>query len=340
MGNRLAPTLSITVAHPFVDALFAHGVLREEVAEHLGVPVEALNDQAFRVPANTLYRFCRWSVEKVGDPYLAARLGQRMANGGWAPVLTLLRESKSLIAFLTSISNLTERHGGPLAYRLEAEGPNALWKLVRADIGVYEAEYADATAVGFFTEILRRAAGTDWDHAGITAITTNASLIPRDILPGTCVLTGVSGIAIRFPSAWLAYPMPAVGTRDELHPIDLEHSLPDTVGSVCVLIERHLSDENLTIDKVASLIGMTRWHLQSALSEAGTNFAALKTELRIKLAKEALTSSEAGISEVATSLGYSNVSNFSRAFRDWTGVSPRQFRNAGRGEPAPGADSS
>ncbi|HKP55781.1 MAG TPA: AraC family transcriptional regulator [Polyangiales bacterium] len=44
-----------------------------------------------------------------------------------------------------------------------------------------------------------------------------------------------------------------------------------------------------------------------------------------------LLRSEASIDEAADRLGYTDAANFTRAFRRWTGKSPRAVRKAARG---------
>ncbi|MGS5404551.1 helix-turn-helix domain-containing protein [Acinetobacter junii] len=39
-----------------------------------------------------------------------------------------------------------------------------------------------------------------------------------------------------------------------------------------------------------------------------------------------LIKNELSIQEISESLGYADVSHFSRAFKNWTGVTPKAFR--------------
>jgi len=39
------------------------------------------------------------------------------------------------------------------------------------------------------------------------------------------------------------------------------------------------------------------------------------------------------VAEIATELGYQHVFAFSKAFKHWTGVSPRAYRKANEGKP-------
>jgi AraC-like DNA-binding protein len=61
-------------------------------------------------------------------------------------------------------------------------------------------------------------------------------------------------------------------------------------------------------------------------SVAGVAPFAYLTELRMRLAERALSSSSASVASVAASLGYGSESAFSTAFKRATGVPPSQYR--------------
>ena len=68
--------------------------------------------------------------------------------------------------------------------------------------------------------------------------------------------------------------------------------------------------------------------LQRRLHESELDFGRLVEEARLELARRMLGDSELKIVEVAAELGYTDSANFTRAFRRWTGVPPREFRRA------------
>jgi AraC-like DNA-binding protein len=68
--------------------------------------------------------------------------------------------------------------------------------------------------------------------------------------------------------------------------------------------------------------------LKRRLKQRGLTFQDLLTSTRIDLARRQL-SRGAPVTNVAADLGYSQVSAFSRAFRQWTGVSPREYLRRG-----------
>jgi AraC-like DNA-binding protein len=67
--------------------------------------------------------------------------------------------------------------------------------------------------------------------------------------------------------------------------------------------------------------------LQRQLTNEGINFQQLRDETRRRLAEDYIRSNELSLSQIAYLLGFSDQSNFSRAFKRWTGMSPREFKS-------------
>jgi AraC-like DNA-binding protein len=67
--------------------------------------------------------------------------------------------------------------------------------------------------------------------------------------------------------------------------------------------------------------------LQRQLSGEGTSYQEIREETRKTLAEEYVQDHKLSLSQIAYMLGFSDQSNFSRAFKRWTGMSPRDYRN-------------
>jgi AraC-like DNA-binding protein len=83
-----------------------------------------------------------------------------------------------------------------------------------------------------------------------------------------------------------------------------------------------------SIEQVARELGMSVRTLQRRLRLEGVSFEEIGDDIRTTLAKSYLRDSGMSISEVSYLLGFSEPSAFSRAFRNWTGTSPQDFRRA------------
>jgi AraC-like DNA-binding protein len=85
-----------------------------------------------------------------------------------------------------------------------------------------------------------------------------------------------------------------------------------------------------TMDRIAARLGLSRRTLLRKLSAEGTTFEKVLDELRHRLAVEFLAARKVSINEAAYLVGFSDPAAFSRAFKRWTGSSPRAARNVRR----------
>ncbi|HEU4406711.1 MAG TPA: AraC family transcriptional regulator [Polyangiaceae bacterium] len=87
------------------------------------------------------------------------------------------------------------------------------------------------------------------------------------------------------------------------------------------------------LEPVAAQLGLSPRTLQRRLAEAGTSFQALADGVRRAYAERYLADDRLALAEVGFLLGFSDPSNFHRAFRRWTGTTPAAFRAARRMAP-------
>ena len=88
-----------------------------------------------------------------------------------------------------------------------------------------------------------------------------------------------------------------------------------------------------TIAQLASLFNTSSATLRRRLDEEGSSVSEIKEHSRRSLAEEYLKQSHSTIEEIAYQLGFSEARAFRRAFVQWTGMSPQQFRAASGSTP-------
>jgi AraC-like DNA-binding protein len=79
---------------------------------------------------------------------------------------------------------------------------------------------------------------------------------------------------------------------------------------------------------VAALLNVSARTLHRQLKEEGASLQQLKDEVRCERAKDLLLRSSRPVQQVAAATGFRNEKSFIRAFRQWTGQSPTQFRTS------------
>ena len=137
---------------------------------------------------------------------------------------------------------------------------------------------------------------------------------------------------LRFDARYLELPM----RRDEaaLRTM-LQRALPLTVlqyrrdrllvQQVRQALEAH-PDKTHGADGIAALLHISPRTLHRQLKDEGASLQQLKDEVRFERAKDLLYRSDRPVKQIAAAVGFRNEKSFARAFRDWTGVAPGEFR--------------
>ncbi|WP_373925118.1 AraC family transcriptional regulator ligand-binding domain-containing protein [Duganella sp. sic0402] len=88
--------------------------------------------------------------------------------------------------------------------------------------------------------------------------------------------------------------------------------------------------EPVAIQELAEALHVSVRNLTRKFAEEGTAFQRVKDELRRDIAVHRLTHSNDSVAALALDLGFSNSAVFCRAFKQWTGSSPTDYRKGAR----------
>ena len=83
-----------------------------------------------------------------------------------------------------------------------------------------------------------------------------------------------------------------------------------------------------SVEAVAALLFMSERTLKRQLAQEGTTFSDILEDIRRQKAVLLLEADALNIERIAEQLGYSDVANFNRAFKRWTGTTPAQYRKS------------
>ena len=113
-----------------------------------------------------------------------------------------------------------------------------------------------------------------------------------------------------------------------------EEALADRTGQTCSFqtevenaIVPLLPHGKAAVGEIARRLGVSRRTLARRLSSEGLSFSKMLEDLKLHLAKRYLADGNLSISQIAWLLGYKEIGAFSRAFKRWTGASPRDTRS-------------
>ncbi|MDY0251015.1 MAG: AraC family transcriptional regulator ligand-binding domain-containing protein [Pseudomonas sp.] len=104
------------------------------------------------------------------------------------------------------------------------------------------------------------------------------------------------------------------------------HAREDYAAHTKMIIQSVLATGEATVSVVARLLNIHPRQLQAELQQRGSSFRALLDEVRYSEAQLQLSHSNIRMTDLALSLGYADETAFSRAFKRWSTLAPRQWR--------------
>jgi AraC-like DNA-binding protein len=172
------------------------------------------------------------------------------------------------------------------------------------------------------------------------AATAHADVYPL-LFPGP-VHFGAARAGFAFDAHYLDLPL----CRDEraLRTM-LQHALPLTVLQYRrdrLLVQRvrdllhRRGTELVTAEALAGALHVSLRTLHRHLRQEGSSVQALKDEVRQARATELLRRTRSPVKQIALALGFRSEKSFARAFRQWHGASPGEWRRHGESPPRPG----
>lgn len=138
-------------------------------------------------------------------------------------------------------------------------------------------------------------------------------------------------MAIYFPSTILSQPMPLRDPETSeycrqqcqqlLHKLNSQESLSQRVSGLLHARAHDFPD----LKTVCLQLGLSERSLRRKLADEGCSFQELLNQVRFEKAKQLLKEGLT-LEDIAVHLGYSDAGNFSHAFKRWSGLSPKHYR--------------
>jgi AraC-like DNA-binding protein len=134
-----------------------------------------------------------------------------------------------------------------------------------------------------------------------------------------------------FRASDLELPMPRGDERvhsalSEYADILTHDDKQDLCSQIKRAIRNLLPEGRCSIQNIASLMACDKRSLQRTLKQEGTSYQQLLDEVRYTMAQEHLRDSKMPLTNLAILLGYTDVSTFSRTFKQQSGQSPSEWR--------------
>jgi AraC-like DNA-binding protein len=338
-------TVGCGVARGLLDFAVAKGADRETLLARAGIDPAELGDQEGRVPQRKYIALMRAAQVLCGDPALALHYGEEVDVTAISMMgLMAPPDGVSVAGGMAQMNRFL-----PLMAEVETEGDGDRYQLVADARGHWLVDRRKNPNAFFeLTEsAFARMVCTVRRHLpGMPAAAKAVHLTHPD--PGyrteyerifqAPVVFDSDRNALLIDAAWVSFkfepPSRYVAEVFNAHAEALLAKLQSTRtarGRVERLLAPLLHTGEASMANVCRELGVSRQTLFRQLKAEDVTFEAVLRELRHTHALHYLGAAKASVSETAYLVGFSDPAAFSRAFKRWTGVSPRDVR-AGRAE--------
>jgi len=317
-------------------ALEHSGIDSTRIFQAAGIAPSLLkNDPMCRLPVATLTQLYKVCVDVTHNPYFGLTVAKFVHISNLHALGYALAASSNLMAFCQRLERFFKLASHACEIKLTESGQEVcLQAKLLVDVS---AETEDAL-MGFLVLAMRQLYKTDFNplRVGLSHGMPRDGGKPYEDLFRSPVAFSQPAPLLVLSKADLYQPL--AGACAELAQLNdnlatsymarLDKS--DVVTTVRQKIIEYLPNGDCTRDKVADAMCISPTTLQFKLSQCDTNFHDLLDTTRKELASSYVQQSSLSITEITFLLGFSDTSNFTRAFKRWEGVSPTHYRRDGK----------
>jgi AraC-like DNA-binding protein len=330
------PTIAAGFARGLMDLAVSKGAGPKLLAERSGIDPKELQDQDNRIPFAKYIALMRAGKELCNDPALALHFGEAFGMEELSIVGLMGRASETIADAFAQLNRyerlVADIDGAAAGNRLVlTRNGDELWIV---DTRKNPNDFPELTESSFARMICqsRRFYG---DRQFVKAVhVTHAAPAYRAeydrIFQVQVVFESDKNAMLMTDDSWMTLknPLPSryvFGILSERADALLEslETSKSARGRVEALLMPILHTGEASMDIIAGKIGVSRQTLLRKLKVEGTTFEKVLDELRHKLALDYLSGKKVSVNETAYLVGFSEPAAFSRAFKRWTGSSPR-----------------
>lgn len=335
------PLILAAAASGVERAITAAGVNSHRVFELANIDPHRIADPSLRLELIDYCRLFDFAARKTGDDFFGARFGQGFTPAHFSTVGKLVVSAPSVRDALSSLAQ---------NYRWIQENSN-LQFVVRGDFASLEYQICDARisrkhqdaelTIAALCGLIRHFLGPGWKPLEIHFEHGRAGSRQdyQKTFGETVFDQNTNALLIDSRSLDLPMPQRDPGTFAEVRALihhllasvdsegDGRSDVDGKLGLLAHVIESQCKKGDASISAVARRIGLTVYGLRRQLKECDLAYDELLLSVRQALAKRYVENSDYDLTTIALTLGYSELSAFSRAFKHWHGQSPSAVRS-------------
>lgn len=285
-----------------------------------------------RLPAEAFCQMLTRAAMHLRDPALGLRLGRAMRLEHLGALGYALQSCENLGQALICLERYHRlvHDLNPIQHQMRGPLIEIKWGISRGKPGAL----FDETGISGLCKLAEQLCGKKMPLMQIDFVNPRPSDIGVYQSHFNCpVQFGQMATKLVVPTEVMATPLvkpdPLLLKLMEVHVNGAMSHLPDDSDLVEVVrrVIVNLTKEGVPeLEQVAQELRLSPRALYQSLTEQGVSFRDLRESALQQLAEERLRNPKMTLAEIAQTLGYSEQSAFTRAFKRWTGLTPTQWR--------------
>lgn len=325
MPNSL-PMVQLQLLVPLLNGLKDIGVDPEPVLSSVGLTQNAVDQKGASVHVMVVHQFVEQCAAASGDRTFCAKIGFTLDTRGWPMLQKAFEQATTLGEFLNIYVVQAAKVASSITPYVEARGDKATFGETRNFEPLIPPAQNDGFGIGLKLAILERVLGAQMKPERVLVVLSDPSVLPKSLERYQALRGNNMGTRIQFPAEWLSLPIGGGNISSDLNDSPSGNPFDSFLVDFRNLLRQNISNGGLTAAEAAQLAHLGQRSLSRKLNQVGSSISKELAKAKLNYAKDALVGSDTSIEDIATSLGYSDPSNFSRAFAKEETVTPTQFR--------------
>lgn len=318
-----------------IKAAAAAGVTQEELCREAGIDLSALEDSENRIPFAQLVKFYEHAARLTGDAAFGLHVGEQGSLKFYGILGYVTINSQTSGEALNRWIRFLQIRTTAYKFSLEIIGSNAHLAYYQTPyILPEECRHQSEETLCSIMQFGRMMTGVDWiprevhfEHEQPENISEHERIfrVPvRFNKPITKLIFDSS--VLKLPIAEADPTLGSLLERQAEYLLAQSPQYESFANQVRQFIRENLSDGEMRMETVCRKLGIDSRAFQRKLRKEGTSYQKLLEDTQRELSELYLRNPELAIFEISYLLGFSQPSVFHRAFRRWTGLTPKAFR--------------
>ena len=314
------------------DTLERLGVSPQRTLRQAKLPMWHYCDPEDLIPANHIYALMDQAARNLGSPTFGLRVGADTSIATLGAFGKLVDNSISTYHAFQTICRFIHLHSSAGRYRL-AEAGDTVWCCRSALHGPKTGQRENEQYILMrMIDLVCEGAGSSWRPAKVCLQTKQAPQRElREALGDPEIRVGRRFTGIAIPRELLARPRRRVRAQGEITAAEerrLRRTVPalNFVDTLRQLAATLLKEGHPKVETIAEIAGLSVRSLQRRLAREGLSHSEIVEQARYQAATRLLEDTDNRVTDIGFELGYSDSAHFTRAFKRWAGVTPREYR--------------